>query len=127
MRRRGAVVVAVVVAACRGTDDADPLEADAVTYIVGYCTELVDKEIECGELEETDRDTWMEGCIDFRTARQTEFPCFMQEVEFGRCRAERVECADYTESIMDSPGTVCYEFIPPSLECLNEYFPNGTG
>jgi hypothetical protein len=113
--------------ACGATDDADPLEANAVTYINGYCTELTDKAIECGELEEMDRDTRMEECIDFRIARYEETPCFMQEVEFGRCRAERVECADYTESIMSLPGTVCYEFIPPSVECGNEYFPGGTG
>ena len=117
-----AVEMAVLLGACRTTQDASEVFADADVYIEAYCAEFADRTEECADEGYMRQDVWtFDECVTDRTQDVDADPCFVEETELFRCFAERLTCQEWTaDSISTLPGTPCDEFASDSLMCLGE-------
>lgn len=86
--------------------------ADADVYVRAICEDRCAKYDECIDLvPEGTEDCSVERCVESQMIDFSD-PCFAEEDEFFRCRAERLSCEEYTDPNIDtSPGTICYEFL----------------
>lgn len=101
-------------------------DADAETYVRAWCEDRAAKYEECVPVvEQIERPFILEECIE----DELEFddPCFAEEIEFGRCRLERLSCEEYLDVQVDTrPGSVCYDSVVAAGRCrANQPSPPG--
>lgn len=88
---------------------------DYEVYVREFCDYRSVRILECSEsvpLPEVFEDFSMQECVECRLIGYLEDPCFAEQIEFSRCRQERLSCVEFFGQDIDtSPGSVCYDLF----------------
>ena len=113
------LLVTSSVVSCAPDDVVEP-RAEAEVYILEYCEGRIGKCEACSPVPESwDAACDYDACVDAEWSRYDDIPCFQQELEFDRCRFERLDCSDYFAMTIDTgPSSQCYSFVERTVACL---------